>query len=142
MGTTLLLGEISLRANADMSGRSLSKGLSTVLLLTGAVICLCGLAILLFYPKPQMPDVLRWEAAAAQSALEELGLQVSVEYIEEPGLEEGLVFRQSPEAGSKIKKGMAALLYVNIAGKDEEPERAEEENDPSPAPSAEETATP
>ena len=63
--------------------------------------------------KDEMPDVVNMDRSEAISELEDLGLTVHVSYDEDDNYPDDTVIKQTPEAGSNIKSGDKAVLYVN-----------------------------
>ncbi len=90
-----------------------STKLGIAQLCVGILMCFLGLGIYFFTPKPVMPNVLGWEEDDARKLLENIGLEVSVEYGESEEAEQGQVFYQSLEEGLVLEKGMVLCIKVN-----------------------------
>ncbi len=60
-----------------------------------------------------VPDVIKLTASAAEEKIQAEGLTCVIEYKENDDVENGCVFKQSIEEGTKVEEGTAVTIYVS-----------------------------
>lgn len=84
-----------------------------VALISAMIIAFVVLPVLFKVEDVEIPDVVEKEFTEAEEILEELGLVVKREDVFDDEIEEGLVVRQDPIAGSVVKENAEVTLFVS-----------------------------
>lgn len=110
--------------NAENEEKKKEKRINKALIIVGAIIGVLLLGLLfvfVIWPKissssqVEIPDVQGMTVAQAEKALENEGLEVSEETVEEASdeIEEGKVIGTDPDIGEKVKKGSEVTLIIS-----------------------------
>ena len=63
-----------------------------------------------------VPDLFKKRPQIARKDLNAMGLKIEVKYTTNQFYQPGIIIRQEPEVGKKIKKGSTVTVYVNRKG--------------------------